>query len=422
MKRLAKWLLALVMVPVLLLGGIALALQYWVGSEDFRARVNSQASAALGVSVDVGRITVDVWPLPAVGLDNVQIRSQPPLTLAHVQARPAWAPLLQGRLEIATLLVRDAVVPQQAVAAIAGALQKAQRASGAGAAGTPGASLAFLPRRTVLDSVTWVDAKGGRTTVDGQATLDPDGLPATARVEVRKGRLQGTRATMQRQPGQWALRVEIGGGTAIGKLRFQSGVKGVSVLHGEFDTAQVEVAALTAPSKTLSGRLEAKTTLRSEFRDPGTIADALQSQTRFTVRNAVVHGVDLAQAVKSMGSNRSGETRLDTLTGNVATQGRAVQLNNLVAASGVLSANGNVAMAPNRALSGRVTVNLASTVVGGAVGVPLVVGGTLESPEVTLSRNALLGAALGAVSEPRSGSGGKLGDRLGEGLKGLFGK
>ncbi|MBA3774393.1 MAG: hypothetical protein H0X13_18475 [Ramlibacter sp.] len=143
----------------------------------------------------------------------------------------------------------------------------------------------------MLDSVTWVDAKGGRTTVDGQATLDPDGLPATARVEVRKGRLQGTRATMQRQPGHWALRVEIGGGTVIGKLRFQSGAKGVSVLHGEFDTAQVEVAVLTAPTKTLSGRLEAQTTLRSEFRDPGTIADALQSQTRFTVRNAVVHGI-----------------------------------------------------------------------------------------------------------------------------------
>ncbi|MBA3774394.1 MAG: hypothetical protein H0X13_18480 [Ramlibacter sp.] len=87
-----------------------------------------------------------------------------------------------------------------------------------------------------------------------------------------------------------------------------------------------------------------------------------------------------------------------------------------------MSAHGNVAMAPNRALNGRVTVNLTSTVVGGAVGVPLVVGGTLESPDVTLSRNALLGAALGAVGEPRAGSSGKLGDRLGEGLKGLLGK
>lgn len=426
MNKWVKWLVAIVLLVVVLLGGVSLALQQWVGTDDFRSRVSQQASAALGVPVVLDHIAVDVWPLPAVALDKVQIKSQPPLTLERVEARPGWAGLLEGRLEIATLVVRNAVVPEQAVAAIAAALQKGRRAApgNGGAKGPSSASLALLPRRTVLDQVTWVPAKGASTTVDAQALLGADGLPDEARVEVRKGRFSGARATLQRRPDHWALQAQLGGGTVTGKLQLQPGARGASLLQGQFDTAGVEVAALTAPSRTLTGRLEAHTTLRSEFRDPGALADALQSQTRFTVHNAVVHGIDLAQAVKSVGLNRGGETRLDTLAGNVTTRGRAVQLTNLVATSGALSANGNVAMAANRSLSGRVTVDLAAAAAGGALGVPLVVGGTLDDPSVTLSRGALLGAAIGTAVVPGvgTGAGAKLGDRMGESLRGLFGK
>ena len=407
MNRWAKWLLGGLVVLVLLLAAVAVALQRWVNTDDFRLRVSQQASAALGVPVVLDRITVDVWPLPAVALDKVQIKSQPPLTLERVEARPVWSGLLLGRLEIATLVVRNAVIPEQAVAAIAGALQKKQAHGPAKA--PSGASLALLPRRTVLDDVTWVHAKGERTTVDAQALLDDDGLPGTARIEVRKGQFAGARAMLEREPEQWVLRAQIGGGNVNGKIHFQSGTKGASLLQAQFDTAGVEVSALTAPSRTLTGQVDAHTTMRAEFRDPAALTEVLQSQTRFTVRNAVVHGVDLAQAVKTVGLSRGGETRLDILSGNVATQGKTVHLTNLVASSGVLAASGNVTLAANRNLSGRVSVDLGSS--GSAIGVPLSVGGTLDDPSVTL---AVLGAA--------SGAGAKLTDKLGEGLRGLFGK
>jgi hypothetical protein len=198
----------------------------------------------------------------------------------------------------------------------------------------------------------------------------------------------------------------------------------VSVLQGVFDTANVEVSALTAPSRTLTGKLEAHTTLRGEARDVGALVEAMRSETKFTVRNAVVHGIDLAKAVKTVGMNRGGETRLDTLAGNVSTQGKAVKLNNLVATSGALSANGNVAMAPDKKLSGTVQVTMVSAAAGGALGVPLIVGGTMDEPSVTLSKGALLGAALGTAVAPGlgTGAGASLGGKIGEGLKGLFGK
>jgi len=239
-----------------------------------------------------------------------------------------------------------------------------------------------------------------------------------------KGRFQGAKATLRRQPDHWAVRAAIGGGTVNGRLQWQSAPRGGSLVQGQLETANVEVSALTAPNRTLTGRLEAHTTFRSEFHEAGAFADALQSQTRFTVHNAVVHGIDLAQAVKSVGLNRGGETHLETLAGNVTTHGRAVQLTQLVASSGALSANGNVAMAPNRTLSGRVTVDLATGATAGAIGVPLAVGGTLDEPSVTLTRGALVGAAVGTLLAPGvgTGAGAKIGDRLGEGLRGLFGK
>ncbi len=374
MKRIWIWLAAALLVLVLLLGAVAVVLQQWVGSADFRGRAARQVSAALGVPVELGQISVDVWPLPAVALDRVQVKSQPPLTLERVEARPSWLPL--------------------------------------------------LPRRTVLDQVTWVYAKGGSTTVDAQVRLDPDGLPGSAKVEVRQGRFQGARATLARGEGHWALRVDIGGGTVQGKFQVQPGARGVSAVQAQLATANVELSALTERSRTLTGRVDAQSTLRAEVGGPGAIIDSIRSQTRFTVRHAVLHGIDLVQAVRTVGLNRGGETQIDALAGILVTHGRSVQLDNLVATSGLLSATGNVALAPDRSLSGRITVDLASSAAGGALGVPLAVGGTLDSPSVTLTRGALLGAAIGTAIAPGvgTGAGARLGDRLGESLRGLFGK
>lgn len=421
MRRVAKWLLAALAVPVLLFAAVAIALQQWVGSGDFRARAEQQASAALGVPVAFGAVTVDVWPVPAVAVDRLQVGSKPAVTIERIEARPRWQALLRGRLEIATLVVRNAVLPQQALAVLAAGGQKKAAKRGPAAQGT----MPMLPRRAILDGVTWVWARGGRSTVDAQFGIAEDGWPQDGRIAVREGHFQGAKATLERAPeGHWELRTDIGGGTAKGRLQLQPRQKGAPVLVGQLATAGVEVAALTAPSRTLTGRLEAQTSLRAELATPGSLVDGVHSETRFTVRQAVLHGVDLARAVKTIGLSRGGETALDTLAGQVVTRGRSVQLNNMVATSGLLSASGNVALAPDRALSGRITVDLAASAAGGTIGVPLAVGGTLDAPSVTLTRGALLGAALGTAVAPGvgTGAGAKLGDRIGESLRGLFGK
>lgn len=443
MARIFRGVLWLALAAVLLLAGVALALHGWVGSDDFRQRVQQEASAALGLPVRVGGIDVALWPLPAVALSGIEVQSRPPLTLARLELRPGWAALLQGRLEVATLVLREAVLPQQAIDAILLSLQKKKQSAlaspglqpkrasnlqpAAAAAVVAAGETAvdrWLPRRALLQDVSWVSLKGSRTTVDAGMRLGADSLPEEASLKVTQGHLRGLNGSLRREEaGQWALRVEVGGGTVAGRLGMQRAAAAQGgqalVLQGQLETRGVEVSALTAPNRPLSGRLEASTTLKAAAATTAGLVDALQTQTRFTVKDAVLNGMDLVKAVQTVGLSRGGQTRLDTLAGQVQSQGRAAQLNNLVASSGALSATGNVAVSASQALSGRVSVSLGNT-----VGVPLVVGGTLAAPEVTLTRGALLGAAVGTVVMPGVGTGAgmELGDRLGQGLNKLFGK
>jgi uncharacterized protein involved in outer membrane biogenesis len=439
MARILKWLTALTLLALLVLAAGTLALQGWVGSDDFRQRMEREASGALGLPVRLDGIEVALWPLPAVALNGVSVQSKPALTLARLEVRPGWLAMLRGRLEIATLVLRQVVLPQQAVDAILLSLQKKKRSDPAASglqpektpdrkpddpAVSPAAAPDWLPHRAVLNGVTWVSLKGAGTTVDAEMRLGADRLPDEASLKVVKGHLKGLRSSLQREEaGRWALRIEVGGGAVAGRLAMQHAPSAQGgrtlVLQGQLETRGVEVAALTAPNKPLSGRLEASTTLHSRAATTGGLVDALQTQTRFTVKDAVLHGVDLARAVQTVGLSRGGQTRLDALAGQIHSQGRAAELRNLVASSGALSATGNVAVSSAQTLSGRVSVHLGST-----VGVPLVVGGTLDAPEVTLTRGALLGAAIGTAVMPGAGTGAgiQLGDRVGEGLKKLFGQ
>jgi hypothetical protein len=121
----------------------------------------------------------------------------------------------------------------------------------------------------------------------------------------------------------------------------------------------------------------------------------------------VLRGVDLAAAVSTLGVSRSGQTALDTLTGQVTTQGRVVHLSNLVASSGLLSASGDVTLAADRSLSGKVLASVGGSAL--SAGVPLRVAGTLDAPSVTPA----------GVPLPGSQAASSLGDRM---FKGLFGR
>lgn len=421
----------LVLVLTVLLAVATYVLHRWVGSADFRDRVEREASTALGVPLTLGGLQVSVFPVPAVAVDGVNVKTPTPLTLARVEVRPDWRAALAGGAAIQTLVVRDAVLPEKGVDALIAGLHKLAQREETSPTGTPGpGQTRWLPRRIVLDGVTWVAATGARTTVKADARIGDDGLPESATLRIEQGARAGTQLTLSpgKDGARWQVVLDIGGGKVEGPLHLvwsaAGGANQTIELKGELQTRDVDVPAITAPSRPLSGKLEANTTLSARGVGVSALADNLQSHTRFTVHGAQINGLDLLKAVQTVGLSRGGLTQLDTLSGEVRTQGRSAQVSQLVASSGVLTARGNVSISPSKALDGRITVDVARGVTAGIVGVPLQVGGTLEAPEVTLSRTAMLGAAIGTAVLPGvgTGAGAKLGDRLGQGLKGLFGK
>ena len=381
----------------LLLVGVVLPLHRWAGSDDFRQRLVAEASAALGVPVRLDAVGVSLWPLPALTLDGLVLEAKPALSLQRIEARPVLSSLLRGELRVATLTVREAVLPQTTMALLGARLNDPARAEAQPSPGTP-TDWRWVPREVVLDGITWIGTSGRETAVDARLSM------------------------------AWRLQARVGGGTVQGPVSVQLPEKpgGELQLKGEVRTEGVEVAALTAPQRVLTGRLRASTTLSASI-DPAAkasaLTDAVRTRTQFQVTGATVHGLDLIKAVSTVGLSRGGETELDTLAGQVRTRGQTIELSNLVATSGALAATGDVTVAPSGALNGRVRVDLTRGASGGLVGVPLVVGGTLDEPSVTLTRAALVGAAIGTAVMPGvgTGAGANLGDRIGEGLKGLFG-
>lgn len=423
--RIALWSL----LPLLLLAALLLALQRWVAGEAFRERLAAEASGLLGAPVRAQAIGLALWPVPGVAVDGLSIQARTPLSLQRVELRPRWWDLLGGRLRVQTLVVRQAVLPEATVALLGA---RAQAAPAPAPADDEAIDFSLLPRELVLEEVSWLAADGARTTVNAELRFADDGWPAKAELAIVGGALRGTTATLRREGKAtvWALDARVGGGRVRGPLAVTLPNAGAKerrvVLDGRLRTEGVEVSALTAPRKTLTGRLQADTTLGARFPErvsAEALVNALRSDTRFTVSGATLHGLDLLKAASTVGLSSGGLTELDTLAGQVSTRGKAIQLSNLVANSGLLAATGEVAISPSRALSGRVRVDVTRGATAGVVGVPLAVGGTLDDPQVTLTRAALLGAAIGTAVMPGvgTGAGANIGDRLGEGLKGLFG-
>jgi uncharacterized protein involved in outer membrane biogenesis len=469
LPRFAKWLLAALVALAVLVVAALFVLQQWVGTDDFRQRVEREASLALGFEVKVERIGLDWWPIPALAVNDVQVLTRPPLTAQRLEVRPSWPSLMAGRPALATAIVRRAVVAQAGVDSIMAALQKKKPPPLAEAANKPAATTnaalagALLDSRIVLDDVAWQGLRKEEVALDADIRLGADAWPDALQATVRRfqfkgvGDLSGSELNLKRDAAgatpAYLVALLLKGGASkpdagAGAVAKRGAVKGRIVLlwpaatgsaaatpvvmTGTLTTQDLDVTLLGDPKPgqppPLSGRLDAQSTLSARAATAGGLLDVLQSRSTFTVRNAVVHGIDLAKAVKTVGLSRGGETRLDVLAGQLHTQGKALQLSNLVASSGALSASGQVAVSPARALSGRVLVELGGKALPdaakGAVGVPLVVGGTLDAPEVTLTRAAMIGAVVGTAVLPGvgTGAGASLGDKMGEKLKGLFGR
>ena len=252
--------------------------------------------------------------------------------------------------------------------------------------------------RLLLTAKSWTLPAGSRLLFDSLAAT---GILRAQQLELARieGELYGGKLLATAKAG-WGTELELSG---------QARLDGVDLVPLQ--------NALGKPAK-LSGRLTVDAQFSTRAKAPAELLDALVLEGPFEVVGGVYRGVDLSRAGGLPGEHATGEaTTFEELKGRLELRGEHVRLHPLCMRSPSMVAGGNVEIAPDNKLSGRLDLSVAKT--GGIFGVPVTLGGTTDDPTLRPSKGYLIGAALGTVLLP--GIGTSIGSALGGRLEGSSG-
>jgi hypothetical protein len=404
--RLAAWsaLALLALLCVALLG-----LWLWLpNSHELARRVSDEATQRLGVPVTVEDVQWSVLPTPRIVATGIRTGQEAPITIGRIEAFPRWAMLRERQLRVARVEIEDAVIHKESMQAFRGKSQGLRDTQGA------------VPVEEVRwRAVTYVSWSGVATVYEGEASFEPDWRPRTAELR-RAGLAQPVSLALRRvgQEDRWKAEVQAGGGSALGELRLKEFDGGRLRIDGELAPRRVEIASAVAAFERrspISGFASGRTTLQAEGDSPGELLRSLRTVSDLKVEQAVVLRFDIDRAVSTMGKERAGQTRLDSLTGRVETrntdQGLWVRYSRLQATAGKYTAKGE-AVVWKRQIDMEGTVD----VVDGLVGLPFTLKGPTRQPDFSVPKSFWAGAAIGTAILP--GIGTVLGARIGGALAG----
>lgn len=441
-----KWAKRIGLGMVLLLALLA-ALPLMISVDDYRPRIEQEIAARLKEPVTIVRLRAFVLPTPHFTADGIVIGKTGDVKVAKLMIAPDLWSLLGETKVIRTVELRGLQLTQNGLEKLALVGNTDPKA--------PARPAAVRVGRVKIDDATLQIGKSTLGPFDATIALNPRSEPEQASIATADGKLK---ATIKPAAGRYAVEVlakswrlplgpplifdelkitgvatfndmqtsnvqaRLYGGTVSGNatLAWNKGVQ----LRGAFDVNQLELAPLAAlfsPSARISGRLTAKPAISANAPAFGQLAAALRVETPFQVHNGVLRGVDIKKAATNLLlKDSSGETRFDQLSGHLVMERGAQRFSNLKVASGALSADGNVTIAANKALSGRVNAQVGTGSVA-ATTVPLNVSGTLDSPMLLPTGASLAGAAVGtAILGP--GAGTSVGAKVGNWAEGLFGR
>ena len=407
--------------------------------------IEREASAKLKERVSVQSLRASVLPFPHLTVRGVALGKTADVKVGRITVTPEWWSLLDAVKIIRSIEIEDLVLSQNAFEKIPAWTQSG------------GAEPAQIRIKSIrLDGAIVHLGKNAFGPFDANIVTNDGGQPQEATVATRDGALKATvkpdgqKYLIDVTAKSWKLPLDppivfdelnmravatlgnatfndvnarLYGGTVKGNaaLRWQKGLQ----LTGRFDVHQIELknlVPLLSPGNRMSGRLNAKPVLSAKAANASQFANALRVETPFNVQNGVLYGVDIRKAATSLLTKEptGGETRFDELSGQLVMERGAYRFTQLKIASGALAASGNVNIAQDKALSGRISAEVKAAHIASA-SVPLNVSGTVQSPLLLPTGGTVAGAAVGtAILGP--GLGTSVGAKVGQWTENLFGK
>ncbi|MFZ1908537.1 MAG: AsmA-like C-terminal region-containing protein [Burkholderiales bacterium] len=432
-----KWLWALLAFIGLLVA--ALAVPFLVPLSAYIPQLTRRVSDRIGQPVSIRNLRLELLPTPRLAIIGLKLGRNDEVSIERASIVPDLLLLPSGEVVLREIRA-DGVRIKRSALDLLDKLPKGGGGSG------------ILVRRIVLRHVTYeqralrlpvfnvvVDlsvvpsATVVRVSTDDgsfKATLDPDHAGRTRlSLSARNWRLPITIAPLAFDELEASgtlhdsrlalpeIHGKLYGGTLAGSLDLRWGRQWH--LDGKAELAGVELvplqSALGKPAR-LSGQLSGKVSYSAQARTAVQLGNALVLDAPFEVTGGEWHGVDLSRVAElPLGKLSSGgTTEFEQMKGDLALRGKHVQVNKICVRSPALMAAGNVSIAPDQTLSGKLDVSVAKT--KGFVGVPVAVSGTAADPSLSLTKAGVIGAMIGTMLLP--GIGTSLGLSAGSRLEG----
>lgn len=438
-----KWFKRLVVLFVLLVAVLGIV-PFFISVDDYRPQIEQLLSERIKEPVRLKSLRLAGLPLPHLVIEGVEI-GKADVKVGRIAVTPDLLSLLTNTKVIRNVEVSALVINQNALDRLPLWIATDPKAKPA--------DFTVLVRSVSLDDAMLKLQKATFGPFDARVHIADNGQPERAEINARDGKFKmaikpaGKKFNIEVQAKNWRLpagpsihfeellvqgvattedanlteiKAKLYGGTITGQttVGWQKGLQ----LKGSYAVNALELRELVplfSPETRLSGRLTAKPVFSANAPNAEQLKNALKLETPFDIRDGVLQGIDIQKAATSlMTRDSSGQTRFDTLSGHFAMERGTQRITSLKVSSGSLAADGNVTIAPNKALSGR--INAKVTVAGMASAtVPLNISGTVDSPLALPTGAAMTGAAIGTAILP--GAGTAAGAKVGDWVDGLFG-
>lgn len=438
-----KWFKRLLALFALLLAILGIA-PFFVSVDEYRPQIERLLSDRIKEPVRLKSLRLAGLPLPHLVIEGVEI-GKADVKVGRIAVTPDLLSMLTDTKVIRNVEVSGLVINQNALDRLPLWIASDPKAKPA--------DFTVLVRSVSLDDALLKLQKTTFGPFDARVDISSAGQPERADITARDGKFKATikpagkKFNIEMQAKNWRLpagppihfdellvqgvatmedanlseiKAKLYGGTITGQttVGWQKGLQ----LKGSYAVSALELRELVplfSPETRLSGRLTAKPVFSANAPNAEQLKNALRLETPFDIRDGVLQGIDIQKAATSlMTRDSSGQTRFDTLSGHFAMERGTQRITSLKVSSGSLAADGNVTIAPNKALSGR--INAKVTVAGmAAATVPLNISGTVDSPLALPTGAAMTGAAIGTAILP--GAGTAAGAKVGDWVDGLFG-
>lgn len=440
-----KWFKRLILLLLVLVIAVAI-IPLFISLDDYRPEIEKKASEALKTPVRLKSLKLVGLPLPHLTVSGIEVGKGGEIKVDSVTVTPDLRSLLSDVRVISSVNIDGLAVNQSGINRLAALAQPDS--------GKKGGAPAVRVRSVRLTNAMLQLQKAGFGPFDARISLGDSGAPENAEVITRDGKLRllvkpaGKRFNLDFQAKNWRppagppllfdeltvkgvattadanlsdIRAKMYGGTVAGKTTVGWG-KGLQ-LKGNYAVNGIELRDLVplfSPETKLTGRLTAKPVFSANAPSADQIKNALKLDTPFDIRDGVLHGIDIQKAATSLiTKDSSGQTRFETLSGHFAMERGTQRITDLKVASGSLAADGNVTIAPNKTLSGRINAQVKAGSIA-AASVPLNISGTVDNPRALPTGATVTGAAVGtAILGP--GVGTSVGAKIGGWADSLFG-